>query len=139
MSEKHLIEMIRIAVPITKFLNEENLKNKFKNYKICIWNLEYKESWGIGKKFFDIATDKSFAGECDRPMDQAVISSNGNVLICCRDWQEQNVLGNIYKNTLSEIWQGEKMKKIQELISSKQYGMIKCCSDCIMDCRMYKR
>lgn len=138
-SEEHLIKMIRIAVPITKYLDEKQIKNKLKNFKVCMWNLEYKKSWGIDEKFFDIAVDKSFAGECDRPMDQAVISSNGNVLICCRDWQEQNVLGNVYKNTLSEIWKGEKMQNIQNLICNKQYGLIKCCADCIMDCDSYKR
>lgn len=137
--EEHLIKMIRIAVPITKYLDEQQIRSKFKNFIVCTWNLEYKKSWCIGDKFFDIATDKSFAGECDRPMDQAVISSNGNVLICCRDWQEQNVVGNVYEKTLSEIWKGEEMKKIQELISNKQYSLIKCCSDCIIDCEAYKR
>lgn len=138
-SEDYLTKMIRIAVPITKYLDEEEIKSKFKNFIVCTWNLEYKKSWGIEKKFFDVANAKSFAGECDRPMDQAVINSNGNVLICCRDWQEQNVLGNVYENTLLEIWQGKEMKKIQEFISNKQYNLVKCCSDCIIDCEAYKR
>ncbi len=137
--DEDLLRMIRIAVPITKYLDEEEMMRKFSKYKVCIWNLEYKSSWGIHDKFMEVARKDSIAGLCDRPMDQAVISSNGDVLICCRDWQSQNVVGNVYDSSLYEIWHNDKMKNIQELIALGKYNEIECCKDCIMNKETYKR
>lgn len=137
--DEKILKMVRIAVPITKYLNEEALIQRFKHFKLCIWNLEYKASWGIGEKFNEVAREDSIAGLCDRPMDQAVISSNGDVLICCRDWQSQNVVGNVYNSSLFDIWHSEPMQKIQNLISQGKYSEIECCKDCAMNKETYKR
>lgn len=137
--DEKLHKMVRIAVPITKYLNEDALMQKFKQFKVCIWNLEYKATWGIAKKFNEVAKGDSIAGLCDRPMDQAVISSNGDVLICCRDWQSQNVVGNVYNSSLFDIWHSEPMQKIQYLISQGKYSEIECCKDCAMNKETYKR
>lgn len=137
--DERLLQMIRIAVPITKYLNEKEMMDKFSKFKVCIWNLEYKSSWGIHDKFMEVAREDSIAGLCDRPMDQAVISSNGDVLICCRDWQGQNVVGNIYESNLYEIWHGEKLQDIQHLIAEGRYSEIDCCKDCAINKEAYKR
>lgn len=137
--DEKLLKMVRIAVPITKYLDEDAMMQKFNKFTVCIWNLEYKASWGIGKKFNEVAREDSIAGLCDRPMDQAVISSNGDVLICCRDWQGQNVVGNVYNSSLYDIWHGEPMQKIQNLIAQGKYSKIECCKDCAMNKETYKR
>lgn len=136
--DEKLFKMIRIAVPKTIYYKDDII-DRFKNFKICTWNLEYKESWGIHDKFMKIADKDSYAGLCDRPMDQAVISSNGNVLICCRDWQEQNVVGNVYNSKLYDIWHSEKMQEIQQFISNSEYDKVECCKDCVMSKGAYKR
>ena len=66
-----------------------------------------------------------------------VISSNGNVIVCCRDWNYENVVGNIYNNTIYDIWHNEKMKKIQRLIIEQNYNAIDCCKDCNMNNKYY--
>ena len=137
--DEELFQMIRIAVPITKYLDEEEMMDKFSKYKVCTWNLEYKSSWGIHDKFMEVAREDSIAGLCDRPMDQAVISSNGDVLLCCRDWQEQNVVGNVYESNLYEIWHGEKLQNLQQLIAQGKYNEIECCKDCVINKEAYKR
>jgi radical SAM protein with 4Fe4S-binding SPASM domain len=137
--DKKILDMVRIAVPITKFLDEDALREKFKKYKVCVWNLEFKDSWGIKEKFNEVAREDSIAGLCDRPMDQAVISSNGDVIICCRDWQCQNVVGNVYDSSLYDIWHSEPMQKIQHLIAEGKYDEIECCKDCMINKEAYKR
>ena len=137
--DERLFEMIRIAVPITRFLDEEELRRRFKKIRVCTWNLEYKECWGIHDKFNEVAREDSIAGLCDRPMDQAVISSNGDVLICCRDWQSQNVVGNVYNSSLYDIWHGEKMQMIQHFIANEDYEKVECCKDCAINRKVYKR
>lgn len=137
--DEELFKMIRIAVPTTVYVDLEDIREKFSNYRVCYWNLEYKDSWGIKDKFMSVAPKDGFAGPCDRPMDQAVISANGDVIICCRDWQGQNVVGNVYENTLYEIWHGEKMQEIQNHIANGEYDMVECCKDCAMNMKVFKR
>lgn len=138
-TDSRLIDMIAIATPITKYYNEKALNEKFSKYGIHSWNLEYKDSWRIKEKFNEIATEDAIAGLCDRPMDQAVVSANGDVIICCRDWQGQNVIGNIYESSLYAIWHSKKMLKIQEYIGNQEYDKVACCRDCYINRREYKR
>ena len=95
------------------------------------------ESWEIDDTFFAISDLSSYEGPCDRPLDQMVISSNGDAIICCRDWKGQNVVGNVYENSLYEIWHGEKMLEIQSHIALQQYDSINCCRDCTMNKNYY--
>jgi len=126
-------EMIRIAVPKTYAFKEAEFVEYFNRLgiRVCSWNLEYRKSWDC----FDF--EKLSKGvevqkfkPCDRPMDQAVILSNGNMVICCRDWEEKTVVGNVYNSSIQEVWQGDKMKEIQSKIASQDYCSICVCSDC---------
>ncbi len=133
-----LIKMIRIAVPKTKYFDINEFKKIFDKYLICAWDIEYKKSWNIDKKIYDIA-DIGYTGPCDRPLDQMIIKSNGDVSICCRDWQQQNIVGNIYINQMYDIWHNVKMKKIQDSIAKQDYDDIECCRDCNMNIKFYRK
>ena len=135
--DKELIKMIRIAVPKTKYYDYDSFQEQLGQYLICAWDLEYKENWGIQKKFNSIIDELEYTGPCDRPLDQMVISSNGNVIICCRDWNYENIIGNIYDQSIYEIWHSEKMKNIQRLIIEQNYNAIDCCKDCNMNNTFY--
>lgn len=39
---------------------------------------------------------------------------NGDVSACCRDYTGELVVGNIYKNTLEEIWNNDKMNALRD-------------------------
>jgi len=61
------------------------------------------------------------------------IQADGEAVPCCVDWKRVNVLGNIGENSLSEIWNGVRLRKLQieHLIGNK----IKTepCKDCTMN------
>ncbi|MBN1982136.1 MAG: glycosyltransferase [Chitinivibrionales bacterium] len=44
---------------------------------------------------------------CELLFYKMCIASSGDVLLCCMDWRRQVVLGNVGKQTLSEIWNGQ--------------------------------
>lgn len=138
-NEFRLLKMIRIAIPKTKYFKIEDFKMELGKYLLCAWNIEYKESWNIKDKILSIIDCIEYEGPCDRPLDQMVISSNGNVIICCRDWKYQNVIGNVYDNALYEIWHSKMMQDIQRLIIEKDYDNIECCKDCNMNLKYIKR
>jgi len=61
------------------------------------------------------------------------IYANGDVVPCCVDWKRVNLLGNIQKDTLREIWNGEKLMNLQLTHLRKQKNSLRPCKDCIMN------
>ncbi len=128
--------MLRIAVPKARSYDEKAFKNEFRSngIKVAPWNIENVASWHLDKakinNYFELGIPTDY---CDRPMDQAVILANGNMVICCRDWHEEEVLGNVKVNTIYEIWHNEKCKRIQRLIGGYNYKEIPICKGCTMN------
>jgi MoaA/NifB/PqqE/SkfB family radical SAM enzyme len=64
---------------------------------------------------------------CQRPYMLTYITSSGNVLSCCfapfghrsaREYHEERVLGNVFKQPISEIWQGERYRAFRKAFES---------------------
>ncbi|MAG38845.1 hypothetical protein CMO90_02045 [Candidatus Woesearchaeota archaeon] len=56
---------------------------------------------------------------------------NGDVVLCCMDWKRKNILGNVNKQSLNDIWNSEKYLKIEmmikgEILSSEDFICKKC-------------
>ena len=51
---------------------------------------------------------------CRRLMEQAYISYNGDVILCCVDWERTTVLGNLKEQSLEEIWNSKKYMEIRK-------------------------
>ncbi|MDP2924022.1 MAG: radical SAM protein [Candidatus Omnitrophota bacterium] len=58
------------------------------------------------------------------------INWDGMVSICCIDWNEEEVLGNVKERSLAQIWQGEKIKQYRTYHLTKQYSKIPICAYC---------
>ncbi|QBD74970.1 radical SAM protein [Ktedonosporobacter rubrisoli] len=65
---------------------------------------------------------------CRRPYTLTYITSSGNVLSCCfapfghrsrQEYQEERVLGNIFNESLEEIWQGERYTAFRDAFESE--------------------
>jgi len=63
---------------------------------------------------------------CPQPWQRMVISCEGKVLMCCSDWFEKYPLGDANKNSLKEIWNGEKIKAARELLKQVNYNFEPC-------------
>lgn len=50
---------------------------------------------------------------CPYPFYSLIIHSDLKVSVCCVDWGKKNLIGDLRKETLIEIWNGEKLKNIQ--------------------------
>lgn len=59
-----------------------------------------------------------------------VVDWNGDVVLCCDDWNHSTVLGNLQKQTIEEIWNGEKLKKIREAHIKREFYKVPLCSGC---------
>jgi radical SAM protein with 4Fe4S-binding SPASM domain len=57
---------------------------------------------------------------CEFPFTKMSIAWNGNVVPCCNDYNEKYVLGNVTEQPLSEIWNGEPMRRLRrEFLDNK--------------------
>jgi MoaA/NifB/PqqE/SkfB family radical SAM enzyme len=46
---------------------------------------------------------------CRYPFTHCIVESDGKVVICCMDWPGKTHIGNIMKESLDNIWHGEKL------------------------------
>ncbi len=71
----------------------------------------------------------------NRPLTSTTILSNGDVVACCMDWKKEEVLGNVYKNSLYDIWHLDGYNnfraKLYENAESKEDFLCKRCSESI--------
>jgi radical SAM protein with 4Fe4S-binding SPASM domain len=66
---------------------------------------------------------------CIAPLRGVVVKPNGDVLFCPDEWIDDYVLGNIRKQDIAEIWNGEKARKFRTaLYREKQFPACKRCS-----------
>ena len=59
------------------------------------------------------------------------LRGNGDVLGCCSFYAVDLVMGNWKKESLGEIWNSEKMKKLREMHKNGDYTKNPACKSCI--------
>ncbi len=52
----------------------------------------------------------------DRPLKQIFFLYNGDAILCCMDWKQEIVLGNVKDQTISDIWNNRKYNKIRDIV-----------------------
>ena len=67
---------------------------------------------------------------CAFPFYTMAIHVNGDVSVCCVDWNKKATVGNIHQETLSEIWNGKALNKFRELHLSDRRKEIEGCKNC---------
>jgi radical SAM protein with 4Fe4S-binding SPASM domain len=61
----------------------------------------------------------------------SVILANGDIVPCCRDVQGNHIMGNIFRETLSSVWNNDRYREFRRLIRNNQrkVGICSLCSD----------
>ena len=67
---------------------------------------------------------------CNQPWQRFSISWNGDVSICCRDYNSELIIGNVKNQSIRELWNSEKMKGIRKLFINGELGRIPICRFC---------
>lgn len=67
---------------------------------------------------------------CVEAFDKLSINWNGDVTLCCSDYDNFMVVGNILDMDLRQIFTSRVANQYRDIIVKKQYGKIKCCSTC---------
>ena len=102
---------------------------------------QYKDFW---ESFCDIIRISPFCldyknireiGEtpdffCPSPFRRITIRVNGDIAVCCGSRNDNKILGNIYDNSLEEIWTGVRFNHIRNLMKEHKSHLIDCCKTC---------
>lgn len=70
-------------------------------------------SWGSDLISVSVVTGQIKA--CPHPFYTLVVRANGEVVPCAVAWSRDLIIGDVNKETLSEIWNGDKMKSLREM------------------------
>ncbi len=111
---------------------------------------EYFEIWNnLADKVSIIADQKRFDKPTDMPRDpnyvcfepwrRLVIGWNGKIIQCVSDYEEFGTIGDVTKESLYEIWHGEKFNKIRENVKNKKYMDNPACTMCYEPMYMYSK
>jgi len=67
---------------------------------------------------------------CDLFLKQAYIVENGDMILCCHDWQQTVVLGNVAKTSIKEVWNSKNFTdRIYEYYAG-EFHNIEICRNC---------
>lgn len=67
---------------------------------------------------------------CPEVFDKLSVNWDGSVTACCGDYDKQLVVGDLDRETLQEIFCGEKIQKIRKILSEGGYDKLPKCRDC---------
>jgi radical SAM protein with 4Fe4S-binding SPASM domain len=72
-------------------------------------------------------TEPKKVNVCSQIFKTMQINSDGRVMPCSIDWEAKNIIGDISRNSLLEIWQGEEMKDIRvKHLLGKRFDFLPC-------------
>ncbi len=67
---------------------------------------------------------------CIDPFFHMNILFNGDVILCCDDWNRSTVIGNVGDKPVKYVWNSTFMNRIRRLILRKKYHQISACRQC---------
>ena len=109
---------IQISLIVMKD-NEADIKKHFMNWrgKADAVTVSRAHEWGGGIKInskFQIPNSK-FIYPCRSLWHTFVIDSNGDFVVCCRDYESKYVLGNVMRNSFAEIQKNPILNRFRQL------------------------
>lgn len=110
---------------------------------------EYYRTWKNRVDAINVINMRNWSGEIDNKTKRSIhfkkglkrdpcgllwqqfnIDWDGKVVICCNDWAHNVVLGDMNKESVSDVWFGEKLKAIREIHKKRQFDKIPFCAKC---------
>ena len=86
----------------------------------------------IGAQNISITPHNMFSLTCKSTpfYDRNVLMPNGDVVLCCMDYNLKHVIGNLLKQKYEDIFESEELKKIIEINESPEFSKCSICKSC---------
>lgn len=112
--------------------NQDEVDGFIQRWKSRVDDLRVSDVTDRGQGQELIVGDQIAVGriKCPQPWQRLVISRDGVVSGCCSDWYQNLVVGDMKKNSLKNIWRGEKMNMLRRRILDKRMDECEPCKSC---------
>jgi pyruvate-formate lyase-activating enzyme len=105
------------------------------------WNVDSISGWSLtqvhdftlgisSRTAVDGITPRKHRLVCPEPFAKLAINFNGSTSICCADWSHGTVVGDVSRETISDIWNGDRLRDLRTRHLSGQRGTIPACAAC---------
>lgn len=69
--------------------------------------------------------------KCNRPNKQLNVLADGRVVLCCADWREEVVIGNLQHHTISELWHADLLNRYRWELAGGHTDDLDPCRTCM--------
>ncbi len=123
-----------ITTIATKLVEHELQKAKeywaVRDVKFSIHNLDNRSGEGVTEGIRPESRKPEFKRNCDLFLKQAYIVENGDMIICCHDWRQSVVVGNIANSSIAEVWNSDHFKKLIYEYYAQKFDGLEICRVC---------
>ncbi len=67
---------------------------------------------------------------CPFPFYEMFVKADGSVTVCCVDWANELVVGNVNESSLREIWNGPRLAELRAVHLAGRRRDLNACRDC---------
>lgn len=103
---------------------------KLNHLNVDTMNIDEEEKKKIRRLQEHETINHTFRPVCVEAFDKLSINWNGDVTLCCSDYDNFMLVGNILDMDLKQIFNSRVADIYRDAIAKMQYGKIKCCSNC---------
>jgi len=113
-------------------VNKHSIKKFLKRWekKVDSVGVSWIHSWAGAVDNGDKKNKYLVRYPCRSLFEQIVIHANGNIALCCVDYEGEAVGGNVMRDEIIGAFNGLKIKKIKEMHRAGKIDQIKMCSNC---------
>jgi radical SAM protein with 4Fe4S-binding SPASM domain len=138
----------KVMENISRFLNMRPGRNNHIHVQVQMIKMKENErewdSFKIGKadeilvKSYSTFAGNVVKGEhengyrhgCKKAWNCLTIQWNGDMVLCCRDFDGVTKIGNIQTDSIVQVWNGQKYKDIRQAFINKNFNELPFCSKC---------
>lgn len=131
-----IIQMVSLSENRDEHATFLSLKEKYPENDVYVY---ISGNYGFGDMELIRETDekgiegiKASDAVCTAPFDDVVILWNGDVVLCCFDYDGFNIIGNIQEKTLTEIWNGKGVNMVREAFKTGRTDLLELCRKCYL-------
>jgi radical SAM protein with 4Fe4S-binding SPASM domain len=124
------LPMIRLCFVVMD-INKHEVQQFIDKWKDKVDYVDFQRCIDFSKinERVDVNLDTIKDSFCSYPFYSLNIYANGDVSPCCSPYGENLIIGNIHKESLKKIWEGDKIKKLRQQIVSKNFNPT--CQKCL--------
>jgi radical SAM protein with 4Fe4S-binding SPASM domain len=113
--------------------NRKEVKQYLRKWKGSVdgISISYLINWAGHFPSGNLKKDRQKKDPCRFLWTDMAISWDGKVTICCYDYENDFVIGDLTKEKIKDVWNSEELNKLRKLHLEHQFREIKICKECI--------